>query len=169
MITEKKVMTMVTDYIRTYTELCQLQTFEERFNYLKLDGIIGEETFGALSSRWLNQNFYRSREWEEIKRSIIIRDDACDMGLEMYPIPNRVKMIVHHMNPITEEDIINRTQFLTNPEYLICVSFETHNAIHFGDLNVARIAKDPAVRQPNDQCPWLSGYQANPLIRERRH
>lgn len=161
-------MTMNTSIIRTYTELCQFQTFEERFNYLKLDGMIGEETFGALSSRWLNQTFYRSHEWQMIKREVIIRDNACDMGLEMYEIPNHVKMIVHHMNPITEDDIINHTPFLLDPEFLICVSYETHNAIHFGDLNVARIAKDPAARQPNDQCPWLSGFQANPLIRERR-
>lgn len=148
---------MITHNIRTYTELMQFQTFEERFNYLKLNGIIGEETFGPLSSRWLNQNFYRSREWAQIKREVIIRDNACDMGLQFYPIPNAVKIIVHHMNPITEEDIINHTRFLVDPEYLICVSFETHNAIHFGDINVSRIAKDPAIRRPNDQSPWMVG------------
>ena len=153
--------------IRTYTELIQFQTFEERFDYLKLNGILGEETFGPLSSRWLNQNFYRSREWAQIKREIVLRDNACDMGLQNYPIPNSTKIVIHHMNPITEDDIINHTRFLVDPEYLICVSFETHNAIHFGDINVARIAKDPTIRQPNDQCPWLSDYQVQPYVTAR--
>lgn len=146
---------MVLDRIRTYSELIQLTTFEERFNYLKLDGIIGEETFGTLSKRWLNQNFYKSPEWKRIKREIIIRDNACDMGILDYPLGNKNRIYIHHMNPITPDDIINWTPYLTNPEFLICVSFETHNAIHFGDINVARIAKDPAIRFPNDQCPWL--------------
>lgn len=150
----RMVMKMVMDRIRTYTELIQLLTFEERFNYLKLDGVIGQETFGTYSRRWLNQNFYRSHEWQQIKRNVIIRDNACEMGLPEYQLTNN-RIYIHHMNPITEEDIINRTQFLTNPEYLICVSFETHNAIHFGDINVSRIAKDPAVRYPGDQCPWI--------------
>ena len=146
---------MVTDRIRTYSELMQLPTFEERFNYLKLDGVIGVDTFGIYSRRWMNQNFYRSREWADIKRAVIIRDEACDMGLRDYPIPNKVKMIVHHMNPIDEDDILYHTKYLVDPEFLICVSFETHNAIHYGDINVARIAKDPAIRYPGDQCPWL--------------
>lgn len=148
------VMKMVLDRIRTYTELIQLPTFEDRFNYLKLDGVIGQETFGALSSRWINQQFYRSYEWKQIKRNVIIRDNACEMGLPEYELVNS-RIYIHHMNPITEEDIINRTRFLLDPEYLICVSFETHNAIHFGDINVSRKAKDPAIRFPNDQCPWL--------------
>ena len=147
-------MKMVLDRIRTYTELIQLPTFEDRFNYLKLDGIIGQETFGTLGSRWINQQFYRSPEWKQIKRTVIIRDNACEMGLPEYELSNS-RIYIHHMNPITEEDIINRTRFLLDPEYLICVSFETHNAIHFGDINVSRKAKDPAVRFPNDQCPWL--------------
>lgn len=145
---------MVMDRIRTYTELIQLPTFEERFNYLKLDGVVGQETFGTYSKRWLNQNFYRSTIWQRIKRQVIIRDEACDMGLREYPIGHS-HIYIHHMNPITEEDIINGTPFLTDPEYLICVSFETHNAIHFGDINVSRAAKDPAIRYPGDQCPWL--------------
>lgn len=149
--------------IRTYSELIQLPTFTERFEYLKLNGIIGEETFGTYSKRWLNQTFYRSPEWRHIKRNIIIRDNACDMGLQEYPI-NNSKIYIHHMNPITEEDILERTPFLTDPEYLICVSFETHNAIHFGDINVARIARDPVIRKPNDQSPWLSSYQVTPFV-----
>lgn len=157
---------MITDRIRTYSELIQLPTFEDRFNYLKLDGIVGEETFGALSSRWMNQNFYRSSEWKQLKNQILIRDNGCDMGLDMYPIGS-TRIYIHHMNPITEDDIIERTPFLLDPEYLICVSFETHNAIHFGDINVSRIAKDPVRRQPNDQCPWKSDYIVQPKVTAR--
>lgn len=160
-------MMMVTDRIRTYSELIQLPTYEERFNYLKLNGVIGQDTFGALSSRWMNQQFYKSREWQDIKRSIIIRDNACDMGLLNYEIPNATKILVHHMNPITEEDILEHTDFLVDPEYLICVSFDTHNAIHFGDINVSRIARDPVQRRPGDQCPWLSDYQVQPYVTPR--
>ena len=146
-------MMMATGPIKTYTEMLQYTTFEDRFNYLKLDGRIGEETFGNYSRRWLNQRFYQSPEWQMIKQQVLIRDNGCDMALQEYELVNN-KIYVHHMNPITEDDIINHTSFLTNPEYLVCVSFETHNAIHFGDLNVARIAKDPAQRYPGDQCLW---------------
>ena len=163
----RKVIMMVTDRIRTYTELIQLPTFQERFDYLNLNGIIGEDTFGNYSRRWMNQTFYRSKEWERIKNYVISRDGGCDMALPQYQIPDSVKLVVHHMNPIDEEDIQYRTEFLTDPEYLICVSFETHNAIHFGDINVARISKDPVVRRPNDQCPWLSSYQAVPYVTAR--
>lgn len=159
-------MKMVTDRIRTYTELIQFPTFEERFEYLNLGGIIGVETFGALSSRWMNQNFYRSNEWKQLKNQILIRDNACDMALQNYPIGN-TRIYIHHMNPITEDDIVERTPFLLDPEYLICVSFETHNAIHFGDINVSRLAKDPVLRQPNDQCPWKSDYQVAPHVTAR--
>lgn len=158
---------MAMDRIRTYSELIQLPTFQERFEYLKLNGIVGEDTFGEYAKRWMNQNFYRSREWARIKNYVITRDSGCDMALPQYEIPNKVKMVVHHMNPITEEDILNRTPFLTDPEYLVCVSFETHNAIHFGDINVAMISKDPVVRRPNDQCPWLSSYQVRPYVTPR--
>ena len=131
----------------------QLPTFQERFEYLKLDGIIGEETFGTYSRRWMNQQFYRSPEWQRIKRQVIIRDNACDLGILEYGLEN-CRIYVHHMNPITDEDILERTPFLTNPEYLICTSLETHNAIHFGDINVSRMGKDPAIRYPGDQWPW---------------
>lgn len=130
-----------------------LPTFEERFNYLKLDGKIGEDTFGNYSKRWMNQQFYRSPEWRQIKNQVLIRDNGCDMGLPEYPLTSN-RIYIHHMNPITPEDILNRTPYLTNPEYLICVSFETHNAIHYGDINVSRIGKDPARRFPGDQSPW---------------
>lgn len=149
-----KVMIMrCTGPIKSFSELMQLQTFEDRFNYLKLDGVVGEETFGTYSRRWMNQNFYRSTEWKRIKDKIIIRDNACDMGLQDYPLYNN-KIYIHHMNPITEEDILYRTPYLTDPEYLICVSFETHNAIHYGDISVSRLGKDPAIRYPGDQVFW---------------
>lgn len=144
---------MALDRIRTYSELIQLPTYRERFEYLKLDGIIGEDTFGKYGRRFYNQRFYKSPEWRRIKRQIILRDNACDMGIPEYELTNN-RIYIHHMNPITDEDIINRTPYLINPEFLICVSFETHNAIHFGDFNVTRMAKDPAQRYPNDQCPW---------------
>ena len=147
-------MTMAMDPIRTYTELIQFPTFKERFEYLKLNGRIGEETFGNYSRRWLNQQFYQSPEWQRIKREVMIRDNGCDMGLPDYELGEYNRIYVHHMNPITEDDIIYRTPYLMNPEYLISVSFETHNAIHFGDINVARAAKDPAQRFPGDQCLW---------------
>lgn len=147
-------MKMNTGRIRTYSELIQLPTFEERFNYLKLDGVVGQETFGIYAKRYLNQNFYQSNAWKDIKQKVLIRDDACDMALESYPLSSS-RIYVHHMNPITEEDIVNWTPYLTDPEYLVCVSFETHNAIHYGDINVSRISKDPAIRYPGDQCPWL--------------
>ena len=145
-------MKMVMDRIRTYTELIQLPTFEERFEYLNLGGIIGVETFGALSSRWMNQSFYRSNEWKQLKNQILIRDNACDMALPDYPIGN-TRIYIHHMNPITEDDIIERTPFLLNPE--------------FGGINVSRLAKDPVMRQPNDQCPWKSDYQVTPHVTGR--
>lgn len=141
--------------IRTYSELIQLPTFEQRYNYLKLEGSIGYETFGTYSKRWLNQQFYRSPEWRLIKRQVILRDMGCDLGILDYEIPNAVKIMVHHMNPITEEDILNRTPFLMDPEYLITCSMETHNAIHFGDITVSRMGKDPVIRTPNDQVPWI--------------
>lgn len=141
--------------IRTYSELMTLPTFEQRYNYLKLEGSIGFETFGTYSKRWLNQQFYRSPEWRMIKRHVILRDGGCDLGIPDYELLNSVTVYVHHMNPITEQDIIDRTPFLVDPEYLITCSLETHNAIHYGDISVSRMAKDPIIRTPNDQVPWL--------------
>ena len=114
--------------IRTYTELMQYQTFMERYRYLKLGGKVGEETFGF--DRYLNQQFYKSREWRKIRDEVIIRDGACDLGIPDREIPSRI--IIHHMNPITKYDIINQTEFLLNPEYMICTIKRTHDAIHFG-------------------------------------
>lgn len=133
--------------LRTYTELIKFPTFEERLEYLKLDGFIGVDTFGF--DRYLNQNFYRSKEWKKIRDEIIIRDKAWDLGIEDYDIGGPV--FIHHMNPIQPVDIIDYTDFLTNPEYLICVSRNTHDAIHYGTEIVNR---DPIIRYPGDTCPW---------------
>ena len=115
--------------IRTYSELIQLPTFEERFRYLALNGQVGKDTFGY--DRYLNQMLYKNNKWRSLRNVIIMRDNGCDLAMEGYDIPGRV--YVHHMNPLTKEDIENNTEYLWNPEYLICVSFDTHNAIHYGD------------------------------------
>ena len=141
----KIVMTMK---IRTYSELILLPTFEERFEYLRLDGKVGEDTFGF--DRYLNQLFYRSQEWRKIRDYIIVRDNACDLGVEGCDIYSKV--LIHHMNPITARDIEKRTELLLDPEYLICTTHNTHNAIHYGDENL--IIKSPIVRTKNDTCPW---------------
>lgn len=134
--------------IRTYTELSKLQTFEERYRYLQLGGTVGKETFGF--DRYLNQNFYRSREWKHIRDQIIIRDGGCDLGIEGREIYGRI--YIHHMNPIVIKDIETASEFLLDPEYLICVTHDTHNAIHYGDEDL--LVTDPIERSPNDTCPW---------------
>lgn len=138
-------MTMI---IRTYSELITLSSFEERYRYLKLDGSVGKETFGF--DRYLNQDFYRSKEWKHIRDEIIVRDCGCDLGIIDREIPTRI--YIHHMNPISVKDITNATEFLLNPEYLICTSHSTHNAIHYGDESLLVIA--PVERRKNDTCPW---------------
>ena len=115
--------------IRTYTELMKLKTFKERFEYLKLSGVVGQDTFGY--DRYLNQQFYKSKAWKRIRDQVIIRDNGCDLGIEDRDINSRI--YVHHMNPITKSDILNMTDMLLDPEYLICVSKNTHDAIHYGD------------------------------------
>lgn len=135
--------------LKTYQEIQLFKTFEERFNYLKLDGKVGDETFGK--DRYLNQKFYASEEWKEIRRFVITRDFGCDLGLLGYDITG--VPYIHHMNPITADDIINRTEILTNPDYLITVSLGTHNAIHYGDQNWIDFV-NPVIRTPNDTCPW---------------
>lgn len=134
--------------IRTYSELIKLPTFEERFRYLKLDGRVGEATFGF--DRYLNQIFYKSEEWKALRRYLIVRDNGCDLGIEGREIHTRI--LVHHMNPITKDDILSRSEFLLNPEYLICTIKNTHDAIHFGDEDL--LFKDPIERRKNDTCPW---------------
>lgn len=134
--------------IKTYSELSRLATFEERYQYLRLDGIVGKETFGF--DRYLNQVFYRSRQWKSIRDSVIIRDNGCDLGVEGHEIHGRI--IIHHMNPITIKDIENESEFLLNPEFLICTVHNTHNAIHYGDENL--LIRMPVERYKNDTCPW---------------
>ena len=134
--------------MRTYSELSKLKTFKERFEYLKLDGLIGEETFGW--DRYLNQVFYKSPEWRSTRDKIIVRDNGRDLGVEGYDIFG--KIIIHHMNPMSLGDIANRNPDIFNPEYLICVSHETHNAIHYGDTNQLNLG--PIERTVNDTCPW---------------
>ena len=134
--------------IRTYSELISLPTFEERYEYLRLDGRVGEETFGF--DRWLNQTFYKSEEWLSMRDKIIVRDNGCDLGIPGRDIYSRI--LIHHMNPITKEDILKRSDILLNPEYLICVTPNTHRAIHYGNENL--LIKDPIERRQNDTCPW---------------
>lgn len=134
--------------IRTYTELSKLKTFEERFRYLKLDGIVGQKTFGY--NRYLNQILYKSDLWRETRNIIILRDNGCDLGVSGREIPGPI--MVHHMNPITIEDIINGNPDIFNPEYLISTVKNTHDAIHYGDESL--LTKDIEERKPNDTCPW---------------
>lgn len=134
--------------IRTYSELIQFPTFEERYRYLRLQGIVGKDTFGF--DRYLNQKFYRSAEWKRVRDQVIIRDNGCDLGMEDRVI--RGKILIHHMNPITDKDILRATDILLNPEFLICVTHQTHNAIHYGDED--QLVLGPAIRTPNDTCPW---------------
>ena len=135
--------------IRTYSELIRLPTFEERFEYLKLGGKVGKDTFGF--DRIFNQKFYISKEWKRVRDFVIIRDNGCDLAHEDHTIYGS-KIIIHHMNPISLEDIENNTDILLNPEYLITTIHNTHNAIHYGDANL--LPKDPIERTKNDTCPW---------------
>lgn len=135
--------------IRTYDEIIKRQTFLQRFNYLKLGDKIGKETFGY--DRYLNQRFYKTPEWKKIRDEIIIRDDGCDLGHPDFPIYGRI--IIHHMNPLTKDDILHSTEYLLDPKYLICVSHDTHNAIHYGSSDLLLI-DEPVIRKPNDTCPW---------------
>lgn len=135
--------------IKTYTELMQLHSFEDRFRYLKLNGIVANETFGF--DRYLNQRFYKSTEWRQIREKVIIRDQGCDLGCNDHPIFGNI--IIHHMNPISLDDIENNPEVLLDPEFLICVSLETHNALHYGDESI--LDKNRLVeRKPGDTIPW---------------
>lgn len=135
---------------KTYTELLSIPDFLGRFNYLKLGGQVGKATFGY--DRWLNQQFYRWPEWKKVRREVIVRDNGCDLACEDREIFGDL-VFVHHMNPISIEDIVNRSKYLLDPEYLITVSDSTHNAIHYGDESLLMLS-EPIVRAPNDTCPW---------------
>ena len=137
--------------IRTYTELIQLPTFLERYRYLKLGGKVAEETFGW--ERYINQEFYTSNEWRRFRNSIILRDLGCDLGVRGYEFaPNEI-VLIHHMNPITTKDILNQTEFLMNPEYVIACRKRTHDAIHYGNES-AIFDYELVQRTPNDTAPW---------------
>ena len=137
--------------IRTYSELIQIPDFLERYRYLKLGGKVGEETFGW--ERYLNQKFYNSVEWRNFRREIIIRDNGCDLAHPDHEFGEHEKIFIHHMNPIDTMDIVNQTEYLMNPEYVISVRKRTHDAIHYGDDSMI-IEYEPVVRWPNDTCPW---------------
>lgn len=134
---------------RTYRELRQLKTFEERFNYLRLDGKIGIDTFGF--DRYFNQQFYRSREWKRIRDQVILRDNGCDLGIEGREL-KAGRILVHHLNPISLEEIQHSSDSLFDLDNLITVSLATHNSIHYGDET--SLYRDPVERKPNDTCPW---------------
>lgn len=134
--------------IKTYSDLIKLTTFEKRYEYLRLGGKVGEDTFGF--DRYLNQIFYKDPEWLSIRDKIIIRDNGCDLG-----IPDREingKILVHHMNPITKEDILSKSKYLLDPEFLICTTKNTHDAIHYGNSSI--LITKPIERTKNDTCPW---------------
>lgn len=134
--------------IRTFTELSMLDTFIERFDYLSLKGVVGEETFG--SERHRNQTFYRSREWRLVRDEVISRDYGCDLGVPGFDIHDRI--YIHHMNPMTPEDLIHGNADILDPEYLISVTLKTHNAIHYGDRNLLALAVEE--RRPGDTRLW---------------
>ena len=135
--------------IRNYTKLSKLKTFEDRYEYLRLNGTVGESTFGY--DRYLNQILYGSRRWKKSRDEVIIRDEGCDLGIEDRAIHD--KILVHHMNPITIEDVEMERDIVFDPEYLISTSHNTHNAIHYGDGS--KLCKLPIERRKNDTCPWL--------------
>lgn len=134
--------------IKSYDELIKLNSFEERFNYLKLDGVVGASTFGY--DRYLNQIFYNSPEWKSVRRKVILRDNGCDLAYPDKYIYG--KILIHHLNPITKEDIINRSYKLFDMNNLVCISKVTHDAIHYGNNDI--LISEPIARTRNDTCPW---------------
>lgn len=134
--------------IRTYRELRRLDDFKDRYDYLQLRGPVGKSTFGY--DRWINQRFYKSREWTRVRSHVILRDQGCDLGISGYEI--HVGLLVHHMNPIAPPDIRNAEEWLLDPKYLITTSLQTHNAIHYGDESL--LPRGPVVRLPGDTTLW---------------
>lgn len=133
---------------KNYSTLLTFDSFENRYKYLRLGGNVGDQTFGF--ERYLNQALYTSKRWRKVRDEIIIRDNACDLGLSSYEIHDQI--LVHHMNPISVEDIDNNNPSMFDPEFLVCTSLKTHNAIHFGDEKL--LPKLPVIRRKNDTCPW---------------
>lgn len=137
--------------VRTYTELMSLPTYDERFRYLMLSGKIGEESFGR--DRFLNQGFYNSNEWKNFRREIIMRDFGCDLADREHPFAKDEIVVIHHLNPITPKDILDFTDYLMTPEYVIVTTDRTHRAIHYGDESYI-LTYELIERRPNDTCPW---------------
>lgn len=134
--------------IRTYSELIEIPTFEERYRYLRLYGTVGEDTFGF--KRWLNQEFYHSKDWLHFRDRIILRDNGCDLAVKGFEINESI--IIHHINPITYEDLVNQRPSIFDPENVVCTKLSTHNAIHYGDETL--LLKTSVERTKNDTCPW---------------
>ena len=143
---------MMSRNIKCYSELITLPTLIERYEYLRIGGNVGEDTFGY--DRWINQAFYNSEEWRRVRREVVLRDtigrECCDLGIEKFPIRGRI--LVHHMVPLLVGDIAESSEFLLNPEYLICCSDNTHRAIHYGYAKL--LPQDYTPRSPFDTCPW---------------
>lgn len=133
---------------RTYSELRRLNTFQERFEYLELKGVVGETTFGFM--RWLNQQFYSSREWHDVRSHVIIRDNGCDLGVPGYEI--FTELLIHHINPVTRDDLVHSATWILDPEYLITTNKRTHNAIHYGGKSM--LPKPGIARVPGDTKLW---------------
>ena len=134
--------------IRSYSELRRLETFDDRFDYLNLNGLVGETTFGSM--RWLNQQFYTSRQWRHIRDAVILRDEGCDLGIPGFDI--HTDLLIHHMNPVTREDLVHSESWLIDPEYLITTTRRTHNAIHYGDKSL--LPRLDVERRPGDTKLW---------------
>lgn len=135
--------------MRTYSELIKIPSFKDRFEYLKLNGSVGETTFS--SHRYLNQQFYRSDKWLRFRNQVIIRDAGCDLAHPDFEIPKYAKLIIHHINPITIDDVLNESKKLLDFENVVCTTFMTHQAIHYGDESLLGLLNE---RKPNDTCPW---------------
>lgn len=134
--------------IRTYSELSRLETFNDRYQYLKLSGVVGDNTFGF--DRWINQEFYRSRQWKSIRDAVIVRDNGCDLGIPGFEIYRG--LLVHHMNPISMDDILHGEEWILDPNFLITTSHRTHNAIHYGDESL--LPREPITRKLGDTKLW---------------
>lgn len=134
--------------IKSYSECILLPTFLERFRYLQIGGYVGKETFGY--DRYLNQILYRTPEWKRFRRDMILRDNGCDLACEGYEIHGNI--LVHHINPISVEDVVNRNPCIFDPDNVICTSLNTHNAVHYSDESI--LVTEPVVRTPYDACPW---------------
>lgn len=133
---------------RTYRELSRLRSFEDRFHYLELKGSVGEATFGF--DRWINQRFYRSRQWKLVRSQVIVRDNGCDLGVPGYEIHSG--LLVHHMNPLSLDDIKHGEEWIMDPDFLITTSLQTHNAIHYGDESL--LPRGPITRERGDTTLW---------------